>query len=141
MPAVKPLSIRYRLQGERVERQGNSAGEPREKGEGDRWWWPWTISVPGRFMDAIAYADALRRERSVVVGISERVAARPTWSAFLAGVATSGKIVLVESAWRLKWFVEGVREAIGEADTIMYRATNTLIEGIAEGRFTYARRG
>lgn len=122
--------------------RGILAGEPREKGEKmTDGYVTWTIDVPGRFLDAIAYLDLETRKVPCRWEFPNGVPLGRRWSAFLAGVATSGKIVLVESAGDEKWFLEGVREAIGEADTILYRATNTFDEGILKGRFTYARRG
>lgn len=101
----------------------------------------WTVEVPGRFADAIAYLDLETRKVPCKWAFPNGVPLGRRWMAFLAGVATAGKIVIVESAGNEPWFLTGVREAIGKADTVLYRATNTFDEGILKGRYTYARRG
>ena len=101
----------------------------------------WTVEVPGRFLDAVAYLDLETRKVPCKWSFPNGVPLGRRWMAFLADVARSGRIVLVESAGDERWFLEGVREAIGEADTVLYRATNTFDEGILKGRYTYARRG
>jgi hypothetical protein len=101
----------------------------------------WTVPVPGRFLDAIAYLDLETRKVPCrwVFPSGEKLGRR--WSAFIAGVATRGSIKIVESAGDERAFLAGVRAAVGKADTILYRATNTFDEGILRGRYTYARRG
>lgn len=113
----------------------------RTKGENMSGYVTWTVEVPGRFLDAVAYLDLETRKVPCKWAFPNGVPLGRRWMAFLAGVARSGRIVLVESAGDERWFLEGVREAIGEADTVLYRATNTFDEGILKGRYTYARRG
>jgi hypothetical protein len=101
----------------------------------------WDIRVPGRFLDAIAYLDLETRKVPCRWAFPNGVPLGRRWSAFIAGVGTRGHIRIVESAGDERAFLAGVREAIGKADTVLYRATNTFDEGILKGRFTYARRG
>jgi hypothetical protein len=46
----------------------------------------------------------------------------------------------VEAAGDERAFLKGTREAIGHADTVIYRATRQFDEMILKGRFTNARR-
>lgn len=101
----------------------------------------WCVAVPGNFLgDNVAYLDLETRkvpcEWSFPSG--ERLSRR--WSAFLAGVATDGGIFIVESAGSERQFLQATREAIGKADTVIYRATRQFDEMILKGRFTNARR-
>jgi len=145
MPKIdhKPLSFRY-LCRERCMSVGRDILDVGERVKGENMtsgFVTWTVPVPGRFLDAIAYLDLETRKVPCrwTSPAGEKLGRR--WMAFLAGVATCGKIVLVESAGDESWFLTGVREAIGDADTVLYRATNTFDEGILKGRYTYARRG
>jgi hypothetical protein len=100
------------------------------------------IDVPGRFLgDSTAYLDLETRKVPCEWSFPNGVPLGRRWMAFIAGVATAGKITIVESAGDEHSFLSGTRMAIGEADTVIYRATNTFDEGILKGRYTYARRG
>lgn len=144
MRAVEKLSNRYLCREDGMsEVRGTLAVGERAKGENmsKTGYVTWTVEVPGRFLDAVAYLDLETRKVPCRWAFPNGVPLGRRWMAFLAGVATSGRIVLVESAGDERWFLDGVREAIGEADTVLYRATNTFDEGILKGRYTYARRG
>lgn len=146
MPKItEELSIRYRCREEGVTECRGILAVDGERMKGEEMtrtgYVTWEIDVPGKFLDAIAYLDLETRKVPCRWAFPNGVPLGRRWMAFLAGVATGGRIVLVESAGDEKWFLEGVREAIGSADTVLYRATNTFDEGIMKGRYTYARRG
>jgi hypothetical protein len=103
----------------------------------------WTVDVPGSFRSDVCFLDLE----------TVKVPARPgfrlktgeplgrRWSAFLAGVTSYRRISLVERYGSEEAFLAGVREEIGSARTVVYRATRKFDEMILKGRFTYARRG
>jgi hypothetical protein len=101
----------------------------------------WDIEVPGTFRDAIAYLDLETRKVPCRWHFPNGVPLSRRWMAFIAGVATAGRIRIVESAGDEREFLKGVRAAIGHADTVLYSSKNKFDEGILKGRFTYARRG
>src|SRR4249920_708074 len=98
------------------------------------------IEVPGKFLDAVAYLDLETRKVPCEWSFPSGERLKRRWSAFLAGVATAGEIIIVESAGSETDFLQGVRDAIGLADTVIYRATRQFDEMILKGRFTNARR-
>jgi len=100
------------------------------------------INVPGTFLgDQTAYLDIETRKVPCEWSFPNGTPLSRRWMAFIAGVAVKGKITIIESAGDEHSFLSGVRMAIGEADTIIYRATNKFDEGVLKGRYTYARRG
>ena len=98
------------------------------------------VSVPGRFLDAVAYLDLETRKVPCTWSFPSGEKLKRRWSAFLAGVATAGTITIVESAGSEMDFLQAVRDTIGTADTVVYRATRQFDEMILKGRFTNARR-
>jgi hypothetical protein len=104
----------------------------------------WTIEVPGRFRDDVAYLDleTVKVPCAFTFPTGEKLGRR--WSAFLAGVARNGEIRFVERDRDDELgFLDGVYETIGgeSAYEVVYRATRKFDEMILRGRFTYARRG
>jgi hypothetical protein len=100
------------------------------------------IAVPGHFLDEkTAYLDLETRKVPCEWNFPNGTPLGRRWMAFIAGVATKGTIRIIESAGDEHSFLSGTRMAIGEADTIIYRATNSFDEGILKGRYTYSRRG
>lgn len=100
------------------------------------------VKVPGRFLGgSTAYLDLETRKVPCEWAFPNGTPLKRRWMAFIAGVATKGKITIVESAGDEHSFLSGTRMAIGEADTVIYRATNVFDEGILKGRYTYNRRG
>src|ERR1700758_5308689 len=99
------------------------------------------VAVPGKFLgDSVAYLDLETRKVPCAWSFPSGELLRRRWSAFLAGVATAGEIIIVEAAGSEAEFLQGVRDAIGAADTVIYRATRQFDEMILKGRFTNARR-
>jgi len=99
------------------------------------------VAVPGKFLDqGVAYLDLETRKVPCDWEFPSGERLRRRWSAFLAGVATDGEIHIVETAGSERRFLSGVRESIGAADTVIYRATRQFDEMILKGRFTNARR-
>jgi hypothetical protein len=101
----------------------------------------WPIEVPGRFRSGICYLDIETRKVPCRWAFPNGVPLRRRWSAFMVGVTSFRRITIVESAGDEREFLAGVREAIGEADTVLYRGTRQFDEMVLKGRFTYARRG
>lgn len=101
----------------------------------------WSVSVPGSWRDDRAYLDieTVKVPCDYRFASGERLGRR--WSAFLAGVATGGSVVLVERTAGEEDFLTGVAEAVWPATTVVYRATRKFDEMILKGRYTYARRG
>ncbi len=103
----------------------------------------WMVEIPGRYLDGVAYLDIETRKVPTREGFrmktGEPLGRR--WSAYLAGVAWAGTIALVERTGSEPMFLSAVREALGNADTVVYRATRRFDEMILKGRYTYARRG
>jgi hypothetical protein len=102
----------------------------------------WTIPVPGEYLDGVAYLDLETEKVPAPAGFRMRNGEplRKRWSAFLAGVVWAGEIRIVERTGSEPMFLDGVREALGSADTVAYRATREFDEMILKGRFTNARR-
>lgn len=101
----------------------------------------YTVPVPGRFLgDSTAYLDLETRKVPCQWSFPSGECLRRRWSAFLAGVATDGVITIVEAAGSETDFLQAVRDSIGTADVVIYRATRQFDEMILKGRFTNARR-
>jgi hypothetical protein len=99
------------------------------------------ITVPGKFLgDSTAYLDLETRKVPCNWSFPSGELLRRRWSAFLAGVAVAGEITIVETASSEREFLQAVRDTIGSADTVVYRATRQFDEMILKGRFTNARR-
>jgi hypothetical protein len=100
------------------------------------------VDIPGQFLgDKVAYLDLETRKVPCKWEFPSGEKLSRRWMAFIAGVATNGKITIIESSGDEHSFLSGTRMAIGQADTVVYRATNSFDEGILKGRYTYARRG
>ena len=101
----------------------------------------WEIEVPGNFRCDAAFLDleTVKVPCDWTSPAGEKLGRR--WSAFLAGVAIAGSIVIVEATGGEENFLTGVSEAIAPATTVVYRATRKFDEMILKGRYTYARRG
>ena len=99
------------------------------------------IAVPGKFLgEGVAYLDLETRKVPCEWYFPSGERLRRRWSAFLAGIATDGDILIVESAGSERQFLSAVSNALGTADTVIYRATRQFDEMILKGRFTNARR-
>lgn len=99
------------------------------------------VAVPGTFLgDKVAFLDLETRKVPCEWYFPSGERLRRRWSAFLAGVATAGEITIVETASSEREFLQAVRDTIGKADTVIYRATRQFDEMILKGRFTNARR-
>jgi hypothetical protein len=101
----------------------------------------YVIPVPGWFRPEAAYVD-LETEKVPTAGfvMKNGEVLKNRWSAFLAGVGAFGEIRLVERDGSEEFFLGGVREAIGDAEEVVYGATREFDEMILKGRFTNARR-
>jgi hypothetical protein len=101
----------------------------------------WEMKVPGNFRNDAAFLDleTVKVPCDWVSPAGEKLSRR--WSAFLAGVAIAGSIVIVEATGSEEAFLTGVAEAVAPATTVVYRATRKFDEMILKGRYTYARRG
>jgi hypothetical protein len=103
----------------------------------------WTVDVPGSFRSDVCFLDLETVKVPTRAGFrmktGEPLGRR--WSAFLAGVTSYRRISLVEKSGSEEAFLAGVREEIGSASAVVYRATRKFDEMILRGRFTYARRG
>lgn len=101
----------------------------------------WDVEIPGEYLDGIAYLDIETRKVPCRWSFDNGVPLSRRWSAFMVGVALGERIMILESIENERALLSGVREAIGGADTVLYRATRKFDEMILKGRFTYARRG
>lgn len=97
--------------------------------------------VPGNFRCDAAFLDleTVKVPCDWTSPAGERLGRR--WSAFLAGVAIAGSIVIVERDGSEEDFLTGVSYAVAPAEMVVYRATRKFDEMILKGRYTYARRG
>ena len=99
------------------------------------------IAVPGKFLgESTAFLDLETRKVPCEWSFPSGERLRRRWSAFLAGIATAGEITIVETASSECEFLQAVRDTIGTADTVIYRATRQFDEMILKGKFTNARR-
>jgi len=103
---------------------------------------PWTVEVPGKYLgDQVAYLDIETRKVPCSWAFPDGTPLRRRWSAFMVGIGTRGRITILESIGNETALLAGVREVLGEADTIHYLGTRKFDEMVLKGRFTYARRG
>src|SRR5262249_51866439 len=94
----------------------------------------WEVDVPGRFRSDVAFLDleTVKVPCDWVSPAGEKLGRR--WSAFLAGVTSFRRITIVENTGDEESFLSGVRMAIGDTDTVVYRATRRFDEMILKGR-------